>query len=129
MLVCRAKQQPRLHGEAHDGSRLLGAELTPESLGYFSLQSCRDFDPDLYDFFGHCHYVEVADQSYGRYGGLHRLSIEDGGACIVMNFTYDLPTGERALRVICPARLAGEELAWIEALSRDIAVSKGGDVS
>src|SRR5688572_20514669 len=68
MQVCRAKQQPVLRGDADDGSRMLGAELDPPSIGYFWLQTERDFDPALYDFFGKGHYVEVADQSYGRYG-------------------------------------------------------------
>ena len=125
MQVCRAKQQPVLRGDADDGSRMLGAELDPPSIGYFWLQTERDFDPALYDFFGKGHYVEVADQSYGRYGGLRRLSLENDGAAIIMQLDYELPAGGRDLKIECPAPLRGAERNWIEQLARDVGAERG----
>ena len=106
---------------------MLGAELSPDGIGYFWLQSRRDFDADLYDFFGHTNYVEISDQSFGRYGGLESITIVDDGAAIEMQFTFDLPTGGRALKVVCLSPLDTEIVAWLEVLACDVAAERSGN--
>ena len=97
----------------------LAAQFKSPAAGYLVMQVKTDTELQP-DFFGAGHYVEISDQSAGRYGGIQRLSVSTDLQSLDIELDFDAPNVGRHLTLDFDEPIKGDPLRWLRTLQSSI---------
>lgn len=99
-----------------DGVTQIGFNLSGTEAQYLLISTPNDF-AEMGEFLGHDHYVEVRDQSFGRYGGIEMLKV-NSEIELEIELAYEVPRVGHRLIITTQAPMPDSLLAHLRKLER-----------
>ena len=102
----------------------VGWELPDTEAEYILVTLPESDEPTDEEFFGHNHYVEVRDQSYGQYGGLAHIAVLNAHR-VTLRLNYEIPDLDAEIEIATAVPMSADVLAQLHRAEALVRRSRG----